>query len=65
MTTGGRKTASIPEVTWLGLLAQKHTVLSPDLQMHFKRLPNETKAKQLRALQASVWSWSGGEQRLS
>lgn len=47
MTTEGRKAASIPEVTWLSLLAQKHTVLSPDLQMHFKRLPNETKAKQL------------------
>lgn len=47
MTTEGRKTASIPEVTWLRLLAQKHTVLSPDLQMRFKRLPNETKAKQL------------------
>lgn len=60
MTTEGRKAASIPEVTWLRLLAQKHTVLSPDLQMHFKRLPNETKAKQLRALQTSVWSWSGG-----
>lgn len=63
MAREGRKPANIPEVTWLSILAQRHTVPNPDLQMRFKRLSNETKAKQLLLWEPLCRAGVGGRRR--